>query len=74
MAKAANDEERAEIRTSAESGAWLESNDAKIVALLAFAALAALLLIVGVRRNPELEEPRLQGPVNSGPEERITRA
>jgi len=63
LAKAATDEERAEIRTSAASAAWLESNEAKIAALLAFAALAALLMLVGVRKNPELEEPNPPGPV-----------
>lgn len=63
LAKAGNDEERVEIRASAASGAWLNSTDAKIVALLTFGALAALLLIVGVRKNPELEEPHPPGPV-----------
>jgi uncharacterized oligopeptide transporter (OPT) family protein len=62
LAKATSDEEKAEIRTSAASGAWLDSNEAKIVALLAFGALAALLVLVGVRRNPELEESHPREP------------
>ncbi len=51
----ASPEEVAEIRGSAYSEAWLESGEAKVVALLAFGVLALILTFVGVKRNPELE-------------------
>ncbi len=53
VAAAETPDDAAEIHTSRYSGVWLESDYGKIAALLTFAGLAALLIIVGVRKNPE---------------------
>jgi uncharacterized oligopeptide transporter (OPT) family protein len=56
LRKAAEDrlpEEIAEIETSSFAGVWLNSNYGKVAALVAFAALIVLLVVVGVSKNPE---------------------
>jgi putative OPT family oligopeptide transporter len=46
-------DEAEEIRTSMLSNLWLESGYGKIVALLTFGGLATLLIVIGLRKNPE---------------------
>jgi putative OPT family oligopeptide transporter len=57
VAGAANPQEADDVRTSAYSAAWLESTDAEILALVAFAALAAIMIFVGMRKSPEHSPP-----------------
>jgi hypothetical protein len=56
-------EEAVEIETSEYSGVWLDSNSGKTTALAAFLALMILLVIVGVGKNPELDEPNPPRPL-----------
>lgn len=66
VAGADNAEEAAEIHTSMFTDVWMESNYGKIVALLAFGALMVLLIIIGLKKNPEALENDTGQPFSPG--------